>query len=131
MSATGNFEDILDGYFPLRFSIADIMRRNNLRHAVLEMSFAPIIEVGGLAAHAPIPLNIRSGRAGMIDTATLFVSVKDQETWITGEARWRWLDGTPVAAVLDPMTRLAEPALISLQTATEPLGSGANLIRTR
>lgn len=108
-------EDILDGYFPLRISVADMMARSGLRHAALELSFAPIIEVPGLAPDAPVPLSIQSGRAGLILHAALVVTIGPTEAQIGGRARWRWLDGLPGAATLDPMIRLAEPALVSVQ----------------
>lgn len=112
-------EDILDGYFPLRVSVSDLMHRRGLQHAALSMSFAPILEVAGLPHDAPVPLNIRSGRAGMILRAELRVSVGQQGADMAGTARWYWLDGTPPQAVLDPMTRLAEPALVQLRPLPE------------
>ena len=110
------FEDILDGYFPLRLSIADLLRRNDLRAAELKLSFAPIVVIDDLPPEAPVPLSIRSGRAGMIDEATLTVSLSDAGAKIGGCARWRWLDGAVVSDELDPMIRLAEPALVSVRT---------------
>ena len=113
------FEDILDGYFPLCLSIADVMRRNVLRAAELKLSFAPIIVIDGLPIDAPVPLNIRSGRAGMIDDATLSVALSESGAQISGSARWRWLDGGAVSKTLDPMIRLAEPALVSMRVISD------------
>jgi len=108
------FEDILDGYFPLSLSIADLLRRNELSDAALTLAFAPIVAVKGLPHDAPVPLNIRSGRAGMIDQAHLSVTLSDTGAQIWGTARWRWLDGAAIPETLDPMIRLAEPALVSV-----------------
>ena len=108
------FEDILDGYFPLRISITDLMRRRGLHRAALTFSFAPILEVAGLPHSAPVPLSIRSGRAGMINWAKLEVSMLSCSTKVVGRAQWHWLDGTPSGDKFDPMTRLAEPALVSI-----------------
>lgn len=128
MSGPGRFEDILEGYFPLRFSIEDMMRRRGQSDAVLEMSFAPIIEVEGLPHDAPVPLNIRSGRAGIIDYAKLLVSVRLSETRVTGQASWRWLDGAPAGAFLDPMLRLAEPALVTVCPVAEALSISSGIL---
>ncbi len=114
------FEDILDGYFPLRVSIADLMRRRDLLSARLDLSFAPILAVEGLPPDAPVPLNIRSARAGMIDAAQLHAVLTGPLAALTGVARWRWLDGGPVAEWLDPMIRLAEPAIVRVQTLHTP-----------
>lgn len=116
MRGTAAFEDILDGYFPLGLSIADLLHRNALGAADLKLSFAPIFVVSGLPHDAPVPLNIRSGRAGIIDEAVLSVALSEGETRLSGSARWRWLDGMEVPETLDPMTRLAEPALVSVHT---------------
>lgn len=106
------FEDILDGYFPLRVSVTDLMQRRNLCHAAMDLCFAPIIKVSGLAFDAPVPLNIRSGRAGMIYKAELNVTLTSQGAALSGVAHWTWLDRMPASQCLDPMIRLAEPALI-------------------
>lgn len=113
------YEDILDGYFPLRVSISDLMQRRGVRNAVLRMSFAPILEVAGLPHDAPVPLNIRSARVGMILRAELLVSMGPQGAELAGVARWYWLDGTSPHTSLDIMTRLAEPALVQWRSLPE------------
>jgi hypothetical protein len=110
-------EDVLDGYFPLRLSITDLMQRMGLATAQLDLSFAPILDVPGLAYDAPVPLNIRSGRAGMIHEASLIVSLQGSVAAVRGLARWTWFDGTSAETVFDPMTRLAEPALVTINPA--------------
>jgi hypothetical protein len=102
------FEDIIDGYFPLQTSIAQLLARRSLSHAVLLLSHAPIMHIEGLSPQAPVPLSIRQGRAGMIDQMVLYA----QTDALTGQGIWRWLDGTPVGDAFDPQTRLAEPAFL-------------------
>ncbi|MEO9572874.1 MAG: hypothetical protein ABJ263_01790 [Tateyamaria sp.] len=116
MASTTAFEDILDGYFPLSLSVADLLHRNGLLCAELKLSFAPIIAIDGLPHDAPVPLNVRSGRAGIIDDATLSVTLSGAGTRLSGSVRWRWLNGTEVPVTLDPMIRLAEPALVSVRS---------------
>lgn len=114
-------EDILDGYFPLRMSVADLMQRRGLVRVRLEMRFAPILTVDGLPHDAPVPLNIQSGRAGMIYHAVLEARPGDSLPNLTGAAHWHWFDGTPAKNWLDPMTRLAEPALVSIRQLSVPV----------
>ena len=116
MVRTTAFEDILDGYFPLCLSVADLMYRNDLLSTKLKLSFAPIIAIDGLPHDAPVTLNIRSGQAGIIDDATLWVTLSGAGARLCGAARWRWLDGTEVPQTLDPMIRLSEPALVLVGT---------------
>ncbi|WP_425045822.1 hypothetical protein [Primorskyibacter sp. S87] len=125
------FDDILDGYFPLRTSITDLMQRRNLRHAVVKLSFAPIIEVDGLHHDAPVPLNIRGCRAGMIRAAELNVAVAKHGIEVSGHAHWFWLNRMPTADHLNPMIRLAEPALARVipQRTTPSFGRGVVLTR--
>lgn len=125
------FEDILEGYFPLRLSVADLMMRRNLTHATLELSFAPIIDVPGLPPDAPVPLNIRSGRAGMIRWARLDVQSMPGGSMVGGCGKWEWFDDTPQETALNPMTRLAEPALVTVQPAGDTFSAATGTIAWR
>ena len=116
------FEDTIDGYFPLRISLSQMMERLGTALAYVQIEHAPILEVPGLAPDAPVPLNIRSGRAGLIDTLDLKVEQTENGTQISGLGQWRWLDGQE-NAVLDPMTRLAEPAFLHGCVSTPPMGA--------
>lgn len=107
-----HFDDLIDGYFPLQFSIFDLMQRRGLTTAVLSLSHAPIIDIPGLGTHEPVPLNIKAGRAGMIRQMTLRVAVTASSCTLCGEACWSWLDGTDPGNVFNPLTRLAEPAYL-------------------
>ena len=106
------FEDIIDGYFPLAVSIHAMMLRRSLQIAELTLSHVPIMYIPDLAAEAPVPLNISSGRAGMIEIMQLQVQRLDGSCILRGTGNWRWLDGTPSGDCFDPMTRLAEPAFL-------------------
>ena len=107
-----SFEDIIDGYFPIETSIAQLLARRKLKHAVLLLTHAPIMHIPDLEPQAPVPLSIRQGRAGMIDQMVLFAQTDAQTCSISGQGIWRWLDQTPTGDVFDPQTRLAEPAFL-------------------
>lgn len=106
------FDDTIDGYFPLQNSLAQMMDRQGFAAARVQIRFAPIIDVPGLAHGAPVPLNIRSGRAGMIEKMDLVVTHSGGQ--VSGHAQWRWFgkENEHPEGKLDPMTRLAEPAFI-------------------
>ncbi|WP_050927535.1 hypothetical protein [Aestuariivita boseongensis] len=104
------FQDTIDGYFPLRTSLAQMLERQGFHAAVVTIDFAPIIHVSGLPADAPVPLNIRSGQAGLIHRLSVCVTAQG----LSGFGYWRWLtqaNGPPVD--LGPDIRLAEPAFLS------------------
>ena len=116
------FEDTIDGYFPLRISLSQMMARLGTSLAYVEIEHAPMIDVPGLAHDAPVPLNIRSGRAGLIDALYLKVEQNDGDTGLSGLGQWRWRDGQK-SAILDPMTRLAEPVFLRGCSLTPPKGA--------
>lgn len=104
------FEDIIDGYFPLQVSLMQMLERLGSDLAYVEITHAPIMQIENLPHDAPVPLNIRDGRAGVIDQLHLRVAADGA---ISGAGTWRWLDGSSATEPLDPMTRLAEPAFLS------------------
>jgi hypothetical protein len=106
------FEDVIDGYFPLQASLDQMMDRLGVSQAVVEIRFAPIMDIPNLAPTDPVPLNIRAGRAGIIDQLCLSIQNTDGEISVTGTGDWRWLDGEHCTGPFDPMTRLAEPAFL-------------------
>lgn len=106
------FEDTIDGYFPLRVSLAQMMDRNGFDAALVSLTQAPVAAFPGLPDDAPVPLTIRAGRAGLIDWLALWLW-RDGGTMRTrAQGQWRWLAGGSDGARLDPMTRLAEPAFL-------------------
>lgn len=104
------FEDTIDGYFPLRVSLMQMMDRQRFARAWIRLRHAPILMVPGLAWDAPVPLNIGAGHAGLIDDLTLWIDKLTQD--VAGWGCWRWLAPEAPAGPMDPMTRLAEPAFI-------------------
>ena len=106
------FEEVIDGYFPLQVSLTQMLERLGVAQAYVEITHAPIMQIPGLAYDAPVPLNIRAGRAGMIDRLRLRVAQSEAGVALSGKGRWRWLDGRATSPTLDPMTRLAEPAFL-------------------
>ena len=106
------FEEVIDGYFPLQVSLAQMLERLGVARAYVEITHAPIMQIPGLAYDAPVPLNIRAGRAGMIDRLRLRVAQSEAGVALSGKGRWRWLDGRATGTTFDPMTRLAEPAFL-------------------
>lgn len=113
------FEDIIDGYFPLRTSITHLLERLGSPEAVLEMAYAPIMEIPDLSPDAPVPLQFRDGRLGLIDR--LFLLAR-WDAGLSGLGTWRWFAGDDDSLELDPMTRLAEPAFVQ---GFAPLTDGA------
>jgi hypothetical protein len=104
------FKDTIDGYFPLRTSLAQMLERQGFDAAIVTIDFAPIIHVPGLPAEAPVPLKIRSGQAGLIHRLSVCATAQG----LSGFGYWRWLtqaNGPPVD--LGPDIRLAEPAFLS------------------
>lgn len=107
------FETIIDGYFPLSISLGHMMGRLDAGLALVEMTYAPIMDIPGLPPDAPVPLNIRAGRAGIIEHIVLRVERQPDAASLSGHGIWHWLDGTPGGDHLDSMTRLAEPAIVA------------------
>jgi len=105
-------EDTIDGYFPLRVSLSHLMDRHDLASALISLSHAPMAAFPDLPDDAPVPLDIRSGRPGLIDAAVLWCRRSGTVVEVSGRAAWRWLDAAGPGRHLDPMTRLAEPAFV-------------------
>lgn len=103
------FEDTIDGYFPLHISLSQMLVRNGFAAAVVDLTHLPVMDIPDLPFTAPVPLNIASGRAGLVDRMRAFVSQTD----IRGQAHWRWLNADHTTGDLDPMVRLAEPAYLT------------------
>lgn len=126
------FHDILDGYFTLRESMRQLMARHRLGWAWLVLRHAPVMEIAGLAPDAPVPLHLRDGHAGLIDTLLLTAvapgpaggatppgptaggpgAIPDGTPLLSGTGSWRWLDARRDTA-LPADIRLAEPAYVT------------------
>lgn len=107
------FEDTIDGYFPLHVSLRHMLERNGFGSAVVTLQYAPIMHIPGLPHDAPVPLNIKTGFAGMIEKMSFCVA----HDRICGTGTWHWMlasaSSKAVAAnELNAMTRLAEPCYL-------------------
>ena len=104
-----SFDDIIDGYFPLKFSLLQLLDRLNTSLAYVEISHAPIMEIYELEPQDPVPLNISTGRVGIIDKLHVRIT-RDGD--FSSNGTWRWLEALEPDAVFDSMIRLAEPAYV-------------------
>lgn len=106
------FEEIIDGYFPLQVSLAQMMDRLRASYALVDLSYAPIMRIPDLPHDAPVPLNIREGTAGSISRMLIEVDLRNGPVHLRGRGAWSWNDTGTTEDLLDPMTRLAEPAFL-------------------
>ena len=106
------FQDILDGYFPLRESVRQMAVRQGFGAVTLMLTQAPVMDVAGLAEDEPVPLHLREGYAGLIDTLILTgLRAADGRFRLFGGGDWRWFDARDDAA-LPADIRLGEPAFV-------------------
>ena len=107
------FDDIIDGYFPLQVSLAQMMDRLGLKEAAVELRHAPIMHIPGLPSTSPVPLRIERGEIGQIDQMALHVRRVGASLKLSGHGCWGWHGSSQQAETFDPFTRLAEPAYIT------------------
>lgn len=107
------FDDIIDGYFPLAVSLGHMLQRLKTQSAFVMIAQAPIMHIPDLPAEAPVPLNTRGAYLGLIDHLSLRVDAALGGIQLSGAGTWRWLNRPDAPHVLDPMTRLAEPAFLT------------------
>ena len=108
------FEETIDGYFPLHVSLNHMLERTGYASAVVTLQYAPIMHIPGLTHNAPVPLNIKTGLAGMIEKMSFCVT----RNTLCGSGNWQWLQdenssSTKETVTLDSMTRLAEPCYLT------------------
>ncbi|WP_127108243.1 hypothetical protein [Pararhodobacter zhoushanensis] len=118
------FQDILDGYFTLRESLRQMAARQGFDGVTLTLTHAPVMDVRGLAADEPVPLHLRDGHAGLIDTLVVTALFGAESVLLLGAGAWRWFDDRADPA-LPADVRLGEPAFVrgvgwSGVTQTEP-----------
>ncbi|CUH63629.1 hypothetical protein TG4357_00794 [Thalassovita gelatinovora] len=110
------FQDILDGYFTLKESVRQMMARHDFSWAWLTLHQAPVMDISGLAPDEPVPLHLRDGYAGLIDTMMLTVlrpgTQGSDEFVLIGIGEWQWLDNR-AHTDLPKDIRLGEPAYFS------------------
>ncbi|WP_298494754.1 hypothetical protein [uncultured Maritimibacter sp.] len=100
------FEDILDGYVPLRISLRQCFARNGMDAAFLVITQAPVLHLPGRAPDAPVPLRLGDEVSGLIRRLAVITS----HSSTSGLGEWRWQDGARRALSEDD--RLAEPAFV-------------------
>ena len=103
------FNDVIDGYFPLQISLSLLLVRLNTTLAYLEIRYAPIMDIPGLAHFDPVPLNVKVGRVGMIEK--LHVRYESSGNF-SSNGSWHWLDAQEANNSFDKVIRLAEPAYV-------------------
>ena len=107
------FEDIIDGYFPLKESLKQMLSRFQSSAAWINFRFSPLINKEHLKPSDPIPIQVDGFRTGLIHEASILVVSKDGEAILTGVADWSWHDSERQADTeLSPFHRLAEPVLV-------------------
>jgi len=108
------FETIIDGYFPLRESLRQMLVRHGFATACVRLTHAPIMDIPDLASDAPVPLRLLRGTAGIADRLELMISLRGDTPHVSGFGTWQWYDADKAAAAkaLSPLTRLAEPAIV-------------------
>lgn len=107
------FEDTIDGYFPLRESLRQMMERNAFDNALIRMIHAPAMDIPGLGADEPVPLYIVDHMSCMIHHMTLLIQYSVDTLHICGVAEWQWEGNYRAGESGFAMGhRLAEPALV-------------------
>lgn len=106
------FEDILDGYFPLRETIGQMMRRHGFALAFVDLLHAPVMDIPGLSPDEPVPFRIRKEPAGMIDWMRVEARRDGDGLVLRGQGSWWWLDAARDTARFSPLVRLGEPAFV-------------------
>lgn len=116
------FDDIIDGYFPLRESVRQMMIRNQCKAALICFAHAPAMEIPNLSPQDPVPLYITHGHACMLHTMTLITKRVDDDVTLSGVADWSWWGGhRQEDTSFSDMHRLAEPAFVHCVKLQEPV----------
>jgi hypothetical protein len=106
------FEDILDGYFPIRESARQLLERQGASAMWIRFVHAPVMTVSGLSATEPVPMSVRKAYSGMIDHMTLFVARSGDRVEVSGVGDWYWADGREETDTLPASTRMGEPVFV-------------------
>ncbi len=105
------FDDTIDGYFPLRQSLAQMLERNRFSAALISLLYVPVMEIPGLPPDAPVPLRLPAAHAGVISRLIVIARSGETGLQLAGQGRWHWRQ-RPHGSVLSPMVRLGEPVFI-------------------
>lgn len=107
------FEDTIDGYFPLRESLRQMLMRNRFESALVFIVQAPAMEIPGLPPEDPVPLYITEGHGSMIQQMAVLARLQDNQATVSGVAEWHWWGNHRMDDQdFSDMHRLAEPAFI-------------------
>ena len=125
-SANGSFfEDAIDGYFPLRESLRQLLNRNHFQSALIFLVQAPAMEIPGLSETDPVPLYLNEGHGCLINHMALMTHVVDDVPITSGIADWKWWGNHRLNdRDFSEFHRLAEPAFvrgIGFQTVDKPV----------
>ena len=114
MTAIGGcaFEDILDGYFPVRESVRQLMVRQCFTAMWITVRHAPVMRISAPPSTVPVPLFLPEAHSGMIDRMVLSVEKSTDGIAMTGWGAWFWADGREDLDLFPPLTRLGEPAFV-------------------
>ncbi|WP_153769934.1 hypothetical protein [Labrenzia sp. CE80] len=106
------FEDILDGYFPLRESIRQLLQRQGFSAMWITLLHAPFMKIEGLAEDAPVPLHLRKIYSGMIDHMLLLAFSTPDGMGLAGTGDWIFVDSREENDLFPDGIRLGEPAFV-------------------
>ncbi|MEP3845527.1 MAG: hypothetical protein ABJM43_09320 [Paracoccaceae bacterium] len=105
------FEDTLDGYIPLELSIQYMLDRNRFQAAWIVLMHAPVMDIPGLAATAPVPLILSQSCSGLIDNMDIIATRHRDTAQLSGVGSWRW-SAAMHETKFAPSHRLGEPVFI-------------------
>lgn len=106
------FEDILDGYFPLRESVRQLLQRQGFKAMWITLLHAPIMNIKGLPPDAPVPMHLRKIYSGMIDHMLLVACTSAEGMTLAGSGDWFFSDKEEDTDVFPDLIRLGEPAFV-------------------
>ncbi|WP_425053629.1 hypothetical protein [Psychromarinibacter sp. S121] len=107
------FEDTMDGYFPFRESVRQMLARNGFAAAWISLAHAPMMDLPDIAPDAPVPLRLRPEAAGTIRSMSVVAITGYGGVQLRGAARWSWFGPrTGADRAFSPDWRLAEPVFV-------------------
>ena len=103
------FEDIIDGYFPLRESLRQMLARQDFGAALVVITHAPLLHFPGDDGTGPVPMRLRQATAGLLRWSLALAVLEGNGLRLSGVADWRWPENE---RGFGAETRLAEPAFL-------------------
>ncbi len=107
------FEDIIEGYFPLRESLTQLLIRQSFDFAFVSFIFAPTFKNNQVRKNSTVSYHVETINSGMLTYFTALAELRNTEIDATGVASWCWKKNYPTG-VYHFLTsdRLAEPAFV-------------------